>query len=188
MAEDNDNTWTMVNKTGDGIEIYSRSIAGTNIREYRASLTVNSTPAAVYQSAVHKETYDNISKYLEINRIIYTENPALWYNYQRINPPIISKRDYTLKYETTADKETGNYIIWWVIANDHGPAAEPSVVRVETCRGKISITPAGNGSSLISYELITDPGGYIPAWAVNIANRTSLPDILRAIRDHIKER
>ena len=50
--------------------------------------------------------------------------------------------------------------------------------------GKIDVLPRNDGkSSLLKFRLLADPGGHIPGWVIDIANRLNLPDIIREIRD-----
>jgi len=55
------------------------------------------------------------------------------------------------------------------------------VVRISTCEGYWSLERLSPASTRVIYWLYTDPGGSIPAWIANKANKTSVPDLMRAV-------
>jgi hypothetical protein len=57
---------------------------------------------------------------------------------------------------------------------------------VEDTRGHWSIDP-WKGGSLVAYVLWTDPGGAIPKWALNRASRRTLPEVVVALRDRVRD-
>lgn len=177
-------TWEKVHETGDGIVIFARSMAGSSIRELRATIVINAGPDIVWQAVMDRDTYRKSRKYIEVDTIFKTGNGTVWYNYQRVAPPMISKRDYTLRYESFTDPAKQSYRIEWRTANDHGPAPVRGVIRLDTCYGSFTLEPREKGGkTLITYLVRVDPGGQVPPWVANIANRMSIPDLLRDVRD-----
>jgi hypothetical protein len=183
------NTWKLDTETGDNIIIYTRSVPESGIREIKATCRISACPLNVYRAAMDRSTYENISRYIEVNEIMPSPRPEEWYNYQRLNFPVISKRDYTLRYNAVEDHGKSTFRIVWEIANEKGPPPMEGVVRIKICYGSMSIEPGEKeGTAQITYLLYTDPAGSIPAWIVNIANRKSIPKMLRAIRDQSIDR
>jgi hypothetical protein len=131
-----------------------------------------------------RDTYKSVSKHVEVNTITKTAKESVWYIYQRFAFPMISKRDYTLRYESFEDPKAGSYRLVWAVANERGPAPQRGVVRVTRCGGHFTLRPHNDRhhTSLV-YWLHMDPGGSVPAWIANIANRSSVPDLVRAVRD-----
>ena len=58
---------------------------------------------------------------------------------------------------------------------------------VEDTRGHWSIEPWKDGSR-VTYVLWSDPGGVVPMWAVNRASRRTLPEVVVALRDRVRDR
>jgi hypothetical protein len=58
------------------------------------------------------------------------------------------------------------------------------VVRLVVNRGSWELGPAdpAGARTRAVYCLFTDPGGSLPAWLANQANRTGIPDVFAAVR------
>lgn len=179
------NPWTQKAETEDGIVVCTRSLPDSGIKEAKASCTIPASPAQVFKTIMDYNTYKNISEYIQTTEFLPSDEKNAWYMYQRLDLPIVSDRDYTLRYHTIENPRKNSYQVLWEIANNKGPAVQKNVVRVVTCHGSLTIQPDDKTpTTRISYILYTDPGGYIPDWLVNFANRRSIPDVLRAIRKH----
>lgn len=177
--------WHKEKVSRDGISVYSRTTSGTTVREVRAKIAVNAPAEVILDAVCDPNTFKGTTKkYVESNQYYHEKNPDIWFNYQVVNFPVISKRDYTLRYEKISDPQKGLFRLNWRISKRFGPAPKKDVVRVSTIKGNIQITPNKNGKgAIVRYTLLADPGGNIPDWLINIANRRSLPNILREVRD-----
>ena len=177
--------WEKERITDDGIAVYSRTTTGTNVREVRAKMVIAAPPEAVFEAAMDPATFKStMKKYVEKSRVYRVDEPNVWYNYQRLNLPVIAKRDYCLRYEKEVDVQKGVYRIKWQASSRFGPPPIEGVVRVTKIEGSYQITSdRKRKQSTIRYTLLTDPGGSIPSWLINFANRRSLPDILRQVKD-----
>ena len=59
----------------------------------------------------------------------------------------------------------------------------PGVVRVKLDTGSWLLEPREGGKkTFVTYYLHTDPGGSLPAWVADKANKSSMPDVMRAVR------
>lgn len=177
--------WERKNITDDGIAIYIREYPNTNIKEIKAICKIKAPPLNVFKAAMSRETFKDLNRYLVEYRKIKTENENLWYVYQRVSVPLVKDRDYTHRYEAIRDSVNNKYSISWHIDNENGPPPVEDVIRVEISSGTLTISPEKNGRySLLTYQMLFDPGGSIPKWLVNFANKYTLPDILRVIRKY----
>lgn len=175
--------WKKIGETRDGIVIQSRMMAGSRVHELMANCVMDASPRHVWQAVLDKETYKDSSKYVKIDRVFRTDNEDIWYNYQLLEAPLLNRRDYTLRYESRRDPARMQYRLVWRAVSDVGPAPEKGVVRLSVCDGSFIIEPLeGGAKSSITYWVCVDPGGQVPAWAANMANRSSLPDFLRIVR------
>jgi hypothetical protein len=179
-----DSSWMDPYETDDGIAVYSREVPESRILEFRAVCDVDVPPGFVFRIAMQRETYRHTSKYVVDYRIILTDQSNVWYTYQRLDIPLFRDRDYTLRYEARRDSLHARYSLVWTIANDKGPPPEEDVVRIEISRGALEMVPVDEGTKTrLICTIYADPGGSIPGWLANIGNRSTLPDLLRAIRD-----
>jgi hypothetical protein len=182
-------TWKREKRTSDGIVIYSSDSPGSPVKQVKAETVVDATPAQVWQALMDRDTYEGVSTHGEKNVIYKTEEESVWHKCQLLAYPMISRRDYPLRYESFAEPSTGTYRLVWTVANERGPAPQRSVVRITSCEGHLGLTPHGDGRrTAVVYWLHLDPGGSVPAWVANAANRSSVPDLLRAVRDAARQR
>jgi hypothetical protein len=179
-----DSSWADPYETDDGIAVYAREVPESRILELRAVCDADVPPGIVYRTAMQRETYRHTSKYVVEYRVIRTDQSNVWYTYQRLAIPLFRDRDYTLRYEARQDSLHGHYSLVWTIANDKGPPPDENVVRIEVSRGALEMVPLDEGTKTrLICTIYADPGGSIPGWLANIGNRSTLPDLLRAIRD-----
>lgn len=180
-----DSSWVGPYETDDSIAVYSRKVPESRILEFKAVCVLNVPPGIVFQAVMRRDTYRHTSKYVVEFRIIHSDESNAFYIYQRIAIPLFKDRDYTLRYEEMQDSLHGHYSLVWTIANDKGPPPDENVVRIETSRGAFEMFPEKEGTKTrLICTIYVDPGGSIPGWLADIGNRSTLPDLLRAIRDN----
>jgi hypothetical protein len=180
-----DSSWADLYETDDSILVYSREVPESGILELRAVCVIDVPPGIVFRTAMRRDTYRHTSKYVVDFRIFRTDQRNVWYTYQRLAIPVFKDRDYTLRYEARQDSFHGDYSLVWTIANDKGPPPDEGVVRIEVSRGVLEMVPENGGTKTrLICTIYADPGGSIPRWLANIGNRSTLPDLLRAIRDN----
>lgn len=182
----NPNPWKEVDQI-DYIKIWAREVPGSNVREVKAE-TIMSIPAKrLWQVLNEVEKYVEFMPYLTEGRILGPAGPNSHYEYQLLDPPIVDRRDYTVKVTMEEDPQTGEYRRSWELANSKGPKEKDGVVRVPICEGAWEIKQLGSQSSLVKYFVHTDPGGIVPAWIANKANTVSLPDLMHALKSRAKD-
>jgi hypothetical protein len=178
----NPNAWEEV-KNSDGIRVIARDVPGSNIRELQAEAVVAATAETIWAVVSDVPHYTEFMPYvIETALVPGDAGPNGRYEYQLIDPPLVDKRDYTLKVVSEEKPAEGKYRRDWVPANDKGPGLKDSVVRVTICEGFWQVERLTDKTARVTYWLYTDPGGNIPAWMANKANTTSVPDLMRAVR------
>lgn len=180
-AKPNPLPWEEIDDT-DGMQVWARKVPGSNVREVKAETIVNLPAERVWAVLYDVSKYTEFMPYLIKGKVLGPAGPDAQYEYQLIDPPIVDKRDYTLKVTVRQDKEKGLYSRSWVPANDKGPKPIEDVVRVTICEGSWTVEKLGSTSTRLEYRLYTDPGGSIPSWIADRANATSVPDLLNAVR------
>ena len=179
--------WEKIAVTCDSISIYRNSSLIGNVYEYKAICRVNATPQAVYESAIADETYRGFNRYVTESKTIKTNDINTWFVYQRFAVPFLNDRDYTLCYNSSFDNQQRKYTLTWKVANEKGPAIPKDVVRLQTCYGNILIWPDKQSKkTFLQYQICTNPEGKIPIWVINLMNKSTIPDVLRAIASHSK--
>jgi ribosome-associated toxin RatA of RatAB toxin-antitoxin module len=185
LTPPNPNPWEQV-KDSDEIKVWVRDVPGKRVRELRAEAVMPAPAARVFDVLQDVEHYLEFMPYLvEAKKV--GPAPGGHYEYQRLEPPVVDTRDYTVLVRMEADAAAGLYQRSWKIANDKGPPKRDDAVRVEVNEGAWTIERIDEQSTRVSYYLYTDPGGSIPAWLANKANTTSIPDLFAAVRKRAKD-
>jgi ribosome-associated toxin RatA of RatAB toxin-antitoxin module len=175
--------WKLVSKS-DGIEIYERRQLGSDLKEFRGVGTFEVAPIVAKRVLDDVKEYPRFMPYVAEARVISTEGQSRL-TYQRIAPPFISERDYTVRVQMETRPATGGttYISRWQTANEAGPAEKPGVTRVKVTNGTWVLEPARSGrATLATYTVFSDCGGSIPAMLFNATGKTAVSKVFTAIR------
>jgi hypothetical protein len=172
----------------DGLIIYSRTRAGSSLKEFKTVGMIDALSSAVFAVLNDVEAYPSFMPYTSDCSVLKRTGDCT-IAYQRLALPLVSDRDYTLRSEHS--KTTGPngpiYRIQWEPANGLGPAEKPGVQRVNICEGGWLIEPDGAGATRATYIIYTDSGGAIPAVIANSGSRTAIRKMFAAIRKTVRE-
>lgn len=170
-----------------GLLIQSRPHPGSDLREFRAIGRIDAPPSVVFAVLDDSEAYPSFMPYTSECRVLKREKDSVLV-YQRLDLPLMSSRDYTLRsqYTKTASPNGDTYRIHWLPANDQGPAVKPGVVRVNVCDGGWLLEPDGANATHATYSIFTDSGGALPAFLANNGSRIGIRRIFEAVRKQVK--
>jgi polyketide cyclase/dehydrase/lipid transport protein len=184
--------WETVH-TEDGLVVQSRARPGSAIAELRAEGAIAAPPAVVRAVVADVERYPEFMPYVKVSRVLARDSGGDTVVYQRLSFGAlrllgVGDRDYVIRItEQVLASPTGQPVFRrrWNLADAAGaPPPEDSVIRLAVDRGLWELgpaDPAGTRTRAI-YCLFTDPGGSLPAWVANQANRTGIPDVFAAVR------
>jgi hypothetical protein len=99
-------------------------------------------------------------------------------------PAIFSDRDYVYHGVATRDTETG-VVILAMESVEHAEAPPTVGVRANLLLSRYILTPLDGGKTKIEVEIQTDPQGAMPAWLVNLIQRSWPVDTLNGIRTQL---
>jgi len=179
--------WTQ-ESAGKDVAIHSRPRAGSSVKEFRAVGVIDAVPAAVFAVLDDSEAYPSFMPYTSECRVLKREKDTVL-AYQRLDIPVVSDRDYTLrsKHQRWIGPDGPIYWIRWEPANDLGPAEKPGVLRVNICEGGWLLEPAETGGTRAIYTIYTDSGGTIPPMLANNGSRVAIRKVFDAIRKQVKD-
>jgi hypothetical protein len=179
--------WKLVTQSG-GITIYNRPKKDSGIEEIKAVGVIDARPVVIKRVLDDTDEYPHFMPYVTESRIIAREGASL-IGYQRLSPPLVSDRDYTMRirYETRETADGMCYCNRWEAANDLGPAEKKGVARVKVNQGYWLLEPtAGGRQTRATYCVYSDSGGSIPAALINAANRTAIPKLFECVGKQAK--
>jgi hypothetical protein len=189
--------WTTVHRTDD-LVIEARPQPGSPVKVLRAEGRIASPPSAVWGVVADVERSAEFIPYVKKSAVLSREGPGVTVAYQRLSFGAIrflgvDDRDYVIRMvDEVGNAAAGRAVVRrrWTIADVPGPAVEGDVVRLKVNQGSWYLEPTAGepGADTIAvYCLFTDPGGSLPAWVVNRANQTGIPDLFRAIRETARD-
>jgi hypothetical protein len=182
-AADVGDGWALAERTDD-LTIYVRPHEGSSLRECKAVGTINAEPIVVKRVLDDTAEYPKFMPYVTESRTI-SKSAEGRVGYQRISPPIVGDRDYTVrvKFESCPCATGGTtYCNRWEAANDLGPAEVKGVTRVKITKGSWLLEPIAGGKTRATYTIYSDSGGGIPVFLLNSANKTAIPKLFDAVR------
>lgn len=150
-----------------GIKVYSKAVPGSKVKALKVECVLNATPTALVTLLLDVPAAEQWVSHTKSSVLLRQVSPAELYYYSEVNLPWpLENRDFVAHVKVSQDKNTR-------IVTVHAPAIpgwvthKKGIVRVDHSIGLWTITPLGQNQVKVSYSLQVDPGGVIPAWAVN---------------------
>jgi hypothetical protein len=169
--------WRVFKSYDDGLILETREIPGQRFDELRLGKHVDFAPKEVADSVwrMRNEGWEfNVHK----KRVILKESATERIIYSQLLTPIVSDRDYTVRQTRFFDPATGLHQIFFAAANNYGPPPNEDHVRVEIIRGGWTFEPE-HGGSYVTYFILNDPAGSLPAWVARAEQRKSVVAVFR---------
>jgi len=186
QADRSPNEWKQ-EANGKGVAILSRVRGGSPLREFKGVGVIDAPPGLVFAVLNDSEAYPSFMPYTAEVRVLKREKN--WVTaYQRLELPLVSPRDYTLRSEHAKwlGRDGAIYRIRWEPANDLGPAEKPGVLRVNVCEGGWLLEPEGLHATRATYTVYTDGGGSLPPFVANNGSRIAIRKVFDAVRKQVQ--
>jgi hypothetical protein len=170
-----------------GLTLYERPRSGSSLREYKAIGIIAAEPAVVKRVIDDVEEYPKFMPYVAEIRVLSSERNSR-VTYQRLSPPIIGDRDYTVRvnYEIRRGPAGLTFCNRWKCANDSGPAERKGVTRVKVVEGSWLLEPSGTDQTRATYAVFSDAAGAMPAMIANAAGKAAIPRVFASIRKQVQ--
>ena len=165
----------------DGLLVERRAVAGSPFPEFRATARSPLPPAAIFDTLWRHEEYFAFIPHLKRLELL-SDTGDERVTYEQVAVPLARDRDYTVRARKRVDQAAQRYEITFTSANEAGPPPDGRYVRVSSIRGGWIVEPGIDGQgSILRYDVQTEPGGAIPAWIANRAQRGAVADLVRAV-------
>src|SRR5262245_58529405 len=172
----------------DGLLIERRANEGSDLYEVRAMIHSSLNPAAIFNTIWKQQEHPQFVPYLKRLDLLLEEG-ADRLTYEQVEVPWATDRDYTVRLRKRVDAEEQRYEILFVTANDAGPPPTKHHIRVSSIRGRWLIGPGPNGKgATLRYEVLSDPGGYLPRWIVNQVQGEGVTRLVRSMLQRTREK
>lgn len=185
--------WLLVSRFPQG-RLYRMEHEGSDVVALRAEGKLGAPAWAVREVLLHAFENDRISPYLADRKVLSAEGckpgqkdlpgcRRVWV-YERYAPPLVGERDYVFRMEVAVDdvEAGGDFELRWTLDESRGSPPE-GATHMKRNTGGWEIAPDGAERSRFSYRIDIDPGGSVPAWIVNMANKSQVPSVIAAVEE-----
>lgn len=167
----------------DGVTVHTRRVEGIAFKEYKGATRVDarlSTLIAVFNDIeASTEWVDKCERMELVERVSPTE--TITYAYTPAPWPV-KDRDAVVRSIIVQDPETKIVTITQRATPDHLPR-ERKAVRVERIESQWTFKPMEDGAVELTYQVLTDPGGGLPAWLVNAVSVSQPFNTVKGMRE-----
>ncbi len=172
--------WTEAYRKGE-LVIFTKDVEAG--RRIVAIAEVSAQPEVVFNVITDFDHYPDFMPYVKESKVLSRMGDSEVVTYARIAPPFVSERDYPLKVRMTrgTPMNGGMFKVEWTASPEARPEVE-GVVRVKLNEGSWLVEPLQDGKrTRLTYTLLTNPGGLIPVFVVNMSNTIAIPKLFKAV-------
>ena len=187
QAQDQGQGWETI--AHGPIVVKVRPIPGTPSREVWAEGVLEAEVQDLQSAILDADAYPRFMPYVKEARTLEHGPDGTLY-YARLEPPLITPRDYIVKmqvHKRTGPDGEGEFANAWRSEPDRLPK-KPSVGRLPICDGSWKVTRAGPGRSKVVYRASVDPGGWMPSFISDLANKSGASGTMRAVEREAQRR
>jgi hypothetical protein len=173
-------------RSDENLSIFSREVPGTDIREVKATALMPGTIKEAVDIIFDRKNHPGNMPYIT-KSVVISKDDRCDVSYNIISPPVASNRDYIVR--SCADKASSQETkLWWETATHKDYPENDDNVRVKVNKGYYIFRQIEPDKLLVDYYIYTDPGGSLPIFVKNIANRTGVSDVLESLEKTIQKR
>lgn len=186
LGRASEDDWREVSRTSN-LAVSVRDRSGNPVKELRAVGVIDAPTWVVKNVLDDVDSYPRFMPYTAEARLLNRDTAKRTsLVYMKLNPPLVGPRDVTIRIQEQVSKGPDGNIIYnshWEADNAYGPAVQAGVTRMSLDEGSWTLEPAADGKSTrATYLLLTDAGGNLPPFVVNMANKRSVADLFEAVR------
>jgi len=159
--------------------VYFKTVKGP-VKEGTAIGLIDVPPEIVFGVVTDNEKFEEFMPYMTQSDVERLKNGDI-INYQHLDFPFpIGDRYYKIHIKNTIESTNKGKIFksTWTYVKGSG--------NIKDTYGTWILEGYGQGKTLTAYIVCTDPGGWIPAWAKNMATEISLPEVIKRVRQRVK--
>ena len=170
-----------------GLVVERRPVEGSRSFEIRVTARSLLSPAAIFDTLWNHRDYPQFIPHLKRLDLLSDAGDERIV-YEQVAVPMARDRDYTVRLQKRVDAAAQRYEIVFANANEAGPPPDGAHVRVRAIHGRWTVEPDADGKgSLVRYDLVTEPGGAIPTWVANRAQREAAAALVTAVLKRAQE-
>jgi hypothetical protein len=169
-------------KDVDGVRVLERNTPGSPLREVLALALTPTPPARLMAVVGDYNAYPDFMPYVVQSEVLpATDGITRVFQHLDFGLPI-RDRAYTLRMIPFYSPHDGSRGVAWTLEKDPAYQRDARAVRPVINDGSWTFTPlGGQGPTLVAYLVRSDPGGWIPRWAADLATRHAVPKVVGVV-------
>ncbi|OUR96712.1 hypothetical protein A9Q84_10240 [Halobacteriovorax marinus] len=178
--------WDEINQE-EGITVYSAEVPDNPLVAFKGKVIIEAPAKKIlWVLADRKHRRDWVDR-LDINDELEIISKVERVIYQSFKMPLfISNRDMVYRSVLSRNKETGVYK-FHLFSVEHAKAPETIGVRAELVNSSYLVKPLSANKTEVTVEILSDPKGLLPAWLVNLIQKSWPLKTLRGLRTQVKK-
>lgn len=151
----------------DGIKVYAKAVPESKVKALKVECVINASAAQLVALLLDVKAAERWVSHTKSCTLLKKVSDAELYYYSEVDLPWpLENRDFVAHVKVSQDPGTK-------VVTVNAPAIpgviapKKGIIRISQSKGLWYITPLDKGKVKVSYSLQVDPGGIIPAWAVN---------------------
>lgn len=157
------------------VVVKSRPFGGGQVHEVWAEGDFNVPVKALQETLLDVKRLPQYMPYVQEARELARSKDGSRYVYARLKLPWVTARDYVLHMfvdQRVQASGLGSFASHWKAEPDKFPK-RPHTVRMTLNEGSWVITPLSEGRSHAVYKFVVDPGGWLPGFALESAQKSA---------------
>ena len=165
-ADEKETEWVLA-KNNKGVKVYTRKVEGIDFKEFKGIITIKTSLASLVALVGDVEAAPDWLANCSKSRLLKRINSTETYTYSLSKAPWpVKDRDAIVHNVVSQDKRSLAVTIKQTGKPDY-IKAKKNITRVKRIEGFWKFTPQKDGDVEVVYQVLSDPGGDIPAWLVN---------------------
>jgi len=162
---DNEQDWELKKETKE-IKVYTRDYKDSNIKEFKAIVTVKASVSKVKSIIDDVENSPKWMYEMEQMKVIKKYNGKVL-TYSEIKTPWpMDNRDIVA--ESSWDTLTDNSLKCTITAKPEQYPEQDNITRIREADGYWLLTPLDNNTTKVTYRFYANPAGGLPKWIINL--------------------
>lgn len=187
LAQENADKWELAVKEGN-IKVYTRDVSHSSIKEVRIKAKFDIDMNAFIEVLNDVSSYNKwVYKCNNPKQIFLKNTNDICYYIQSDLPFPLSDRDLVVRSKQWRDEMNNSYHTHSVTMPNIVDEKD-GIVRIQYYESFWNIHQGKDGFLYIDYRVITDPGGFLPAWLVNMAITQGPMKTMKNLESFAKQR
>jgi hypothetical protein len=177
-----------LNKDDDGIQIYTRTVEGQQLNEFKGVVTINHSIDAL---GTFFTDFDNLANWVynckKAELVKKIGDSEFFVHFITGNPWPVKDREFVLHYTIEQTRNSSAVTLRFTGESTINKQGKNSI-HMKDIVGYWHFTPIGTRQTKVEYQVLADPAGTVPKWLVNQVIVDTPYYTLRNLRNHMDSR